>query len=131
MPTKALLERGRQAAERLMTDTCVIQRPTGEYETNQDTGVDEPVFEQVYSGMCKLGSTPSTGENLESGDHRYQVERPRLHLPITAEVQSGDQATITATETVNVSTGIPLRLMDLNRGTHKTSQRWNVEVVTG
>lgn len=136
MPTQALLDHGRQAAERLMTDTCTIERPTGEFATNPDTGVDEPVMETVYplggqDGRCKLGSTPSTGEHFDTGEHRYLVEQPRLHLPYSVNVRSGDQATITSTETGNVSTNIPLRLMDLNRGTHKTSQRWNVEVITG
>lgn len=131
MPTQALLRRGRAAAEALMTDRCTVERPTGEYETDPETGQDEPVMEQVYTGVCKLNSTPSTGEHYDSGEHYYLVERPRLHLPHDAPVQSQDQAIITGTETGNVSVDIPFRLADLNRGTHRTSQRWNVEAVTG
>lgn len=131
MPTQALLRHGREAAERLMTDTCVIERATGEVETDPDTGQDVPVTEEVYTGKCKMASTPSTGEHFDTGEHRYMVEQPRLHLPYNVNVESGDLARVTDTETENVSAGLSLRLSDLNRGTHRTSQRWNVEVFTG
>lgn len=130
MVTQRLLARGREAAERLMTDTCTITRITGEYETDPETGQDVPVVEDVYSGHCKLQSTPQTGEHRESGESRLQVETPRLHLPYNTDLQPGDVATITATETGNVSTDLKMTLTDLNRGTHRTSQRWNVEVTT-
>ncbi|NDK31184.1 DUF6093 family protein [Nesterenkonia haasae] len=133
MKTQQLLERGRAVAERLMTGTCTITRedPDGETTINPDNGQEIPVTTTVYTGKCKLSSTPATGEQLDSTHHRYLVETPRLHLPHDAQVQSGDDAVITATETGNVSTGISMRLVDLNRGTYRTSQRWNVEVATG
>ena len=35
-----------------MTDTCVIDRPTGSYNWNPQAGHDEPTTERVYEGMC-------------------------------------------------------------------------------
>ncbi|GAA1453467.1 DUF6093 family protein [Nesterenkonia lacusekhoensis] len=131
MPTRALLARGREAAERLMTDTVRVERRTGGTTLDPETGRDVPVFETVYAGRGKLSSTPSTGETYESGEHSYLVESPRLHLPIDVSVRPGDEAVVTATETENASVGARMRLRDLNRGTHRTAQRWNVEVITG
>lgn len=125
------LKRGRALELKIMLDKCVIRRATGGYVTNPDTGVDEPAFEQVYSGPCRLMSAPQTGSETESGQHLFMVEAPRLHLPHDAPVRSGDEAIITETETGNVTLNTPMRLRDLNRGTFRTSQRWNVEVVTG
>lgn len=130
MTTQRLLARGREAAERLMTDTCTVTRATGETTVDPDTGQVIPETVTVYEGKCKLSSTPQTGEQRDSEEYRFLVEQPRLHLPIDTGVQSGDMAVITATETGNVSLGLQFRLNDLNRGTHRTAQRWNVEVPT-
>lgn len=114
-----------------MTDTCVIVRNTGAHVTDPETGVVEPESVEVYNGKCKLQSTPQAGTDREAGEYRYVVESPNLHLPIEAEVSVNDEARIVATETGNVSLNQAFRLVGLNRGTHRTSQRWNVEVPTG
>lgn len=130
MGIKQALKRGRRLDQQIMTDECVITRATGEYEMNPDTGINEPVVEQVYIGQCRLQSAPETGRNIESGDHSYAAEYPRLIIPHDAEVRTGDEATITSTDTETIGAGSRMRLIDVNRGTHRTSQRWNVEVYT-
>lgn len=130
MGVKQALKRGRRLDLQLMTDTCVVSRATGETTVDPDTGQVTPEVVEVFSGPCRLGSAPSPGREVESGEYQYLIESPRLHLPHDADVQSGDEAVITETETDNVSLGRRLVLVDLNRGTHRTSQRWNVEVVT-
>lgn len=130
MGIKQALKRGRKLDEAIMTDTCVISRATGETTTDPETGKVVPEFAEVYTGPCMLGSAPSPGREVESGEYQYLIESPRLHLPHDADLQSGDEAIITATKTGNVSVGMRMTLMDLNRGTHRTSQRWNAEVVT-
>lgn len=122
----------RNAVESMMSDTCTITRPDpdGGGAIDPETGQEIPATITVYTGKCKLSSTPATGEQIESTHSRYLLETPRLHLPHDAPVKSGDDAVITETETGNVSVGISMRLRDLNRGTYRTAQRWTVEVAT-
>ncbi|WP_147107141.1 DUF6093 family protein [Nesterenkonia populi] len=131
MVATRLLARGRQAAETLMVDTCEITRYTGELATDPETGIDYPVGTIVYSGPCKVSSTPDTAESYGEGSHRVIVEAPRLHLPVDAEVQPGDEAVITSAAQAEYHTGDRMRLRSLNRGTWRTAQRWNVEIPTG
>lgn len=128
---RAALARGQRMAENLMTDTCQVTRPTGRHILDPATGRDVPEMVQIYSGPCKLQSTPQTGESIHTGDYVYSTESPRLHLPHRVAVKPGDEAVITASKTRNPSVDLRMRLVDLNRGTYRTAQRWNVEVITG
>ncbi len=130
MGIKQALKRGRKLDEEVMNDSCVIKRHTGEHRTNPDTGVVEEVVLDVYRGRCWLSSSPDTGRTIQSGEHSYATETPRLHLPHDVAVRIGDVATITQTQTGNPTVGLKMTLLDLNRGTYRTSQRWNVEVKT-
>lgn len=130
MGIKQALRRGRKLDEAIMTDTCEITRDTGENTVDPDTGQVIPEVAEVYTGQCRLGSASSPGREVESGEYRYLIESPRLHLPYDVDVQSGDEAIITTTETGNASVGMRMMLTSLNRGTHRTSQRWNLEVIT-
>lgn len=132
---KAAIARGRRAAEQIMTDTCRITRPTGGFTTDPDTGADVPSSTVVYpvgdeDGRCKLTSTPQTGEQRDSEVSRFSIESPRLHLPVSAAVRVGDLVEIVASEENPGNVGPMGELTDLNRGTYRTAQRWNLEVST-
>lgn len=98
MSAKSAVRSGRIAAQRLMIDTCVIRRRTGE-DTNPDTGAVTAVWDQVYAGPCKVGAgaRAAVPETPEAGEHAFVVQRWLLHLPITVtEPTQGDLVTITA-----------------------------------
>lgn len=130
MGIKQALKRGRRLDEAIMTDTCEITRPTGAHHTDPETGEVVEAREPVYSGPCRLTSAPDTGRPIHSGEYSYFTESPRLHLPHGVQVRPGDEAIITETSTDTVGVGDRMRLLDLSRGTFRTSQRWNVEVYT-
>lgn len=135
MQIEQRIQAGRRRAESLMVDTCEVVRSTGGYTVDPETGQDIPAVEVVYpvgdeDGRCKLSSTPQTGSQLDSDQYRFSIESPRLHLPITANVRAGDRVRITHSHMNPVNTGWEMGLRDLNRGTFRTAQRWNLEVVT-
>lgn len=113
-----------------MTDWCTVGRPTGKYVTDPETGKDVPELEPVWEGPCKLQSTPHPGEQRISGEHRFTSETPGLHLPARAPVQTDDEATLIESAENPANSGLHLVLTGLDRGTYRTAQRWNVEVLT-
>lgn len=129
MGIQQALKRGQRLEQNLMTDECMIQR-RGEETTNPETGVVEPSMKLVYEGPCRLTSATTSATSTTAGENSFVVESPRLHILHGAEVQPGDIAVITSTTTGNAAFGLEMHLVDLQRGTHRTAQRWNVEVVT-
>lgn len=130
MPTQRLLAQGREAAERLMTDTAELRRATDEMVTDPETGEVKPGVAVVATVKCKVASNAPTSTTPEAGEHRYTVEQLRLHMPLGSPALAGDEAVITESEINPDNVGIAFRLSELNRGTHRTAQRWSVEVLT-
>ena len=126
-----LVLRGRAAAEALMVDECTAARPTGALVTDPGTGVDSPVSSVVYSGRCKVQSATAQAASPEAGGHAFTVEQLRLDFPASSSLRTGDVATITASELDPDLVGLAFRLVELARGTFRTADRWNVELVTG
>jgi hypothetical protein len=96
MSVDALLARGRAAAERLMTDTCVIRRVTGT-TTNPANGQVTPTYATVYSGRCRLQQAAPTAQDKTAGEAQREMVSRVLQLPVltSAGVLAGDEATIT------------------------------------
>lgn len=96
MSVDALLARGRAAAERLMVDQCVIRRRTGS-TTDPDTGQITPVYEDVYTGKCRLQQRDVQAREENPGAAELLMVRRELHLPVVASagVRAGDQVQIT------------------------------------
>ncbi len=128
------LKRGRREAERLMTDTCVIRRPTGTISVDPDTGVASPEYTTVYEGKCKVQTAGGIASQVvsASGDAtnvggNVPVWSLYLHLPVSAvDCRSGDLAQITSSVDPAL-VGRRLRLVNLqSEKTHATARRWNV-----
>lgn len=128
------LRRGRREAERLMTDTCVIRRPTGAIGVDPDTGVATPEYTLVYEGKCKLQTAGGIASQVvsASGDAtnvggNVPVWSLYLHLPMSAvDCRPGDLAQITSSVDPAL-VGRRLRFVNLqSEKTHATARRWNV-----
>lgn len=115
----------RRRAEWLMTDTCVIDRPTGSFNWNPDTGHDEPTVERVYEGKCRLRQQTMYGSDQTNGGHTYTVQQTELHIPWGAgySPKINDVATVTGWRR-------PFRVRGLINQTHATAQRMLVDAVT-
>ena len=50
------VKHGRRAAERLMTSTVEVRRFTGETVIDEDTLIETPIYDVVYSGIAKIAS---------------------------------------------------------------------------
>jgi len=86
----AVVLAGRRAAERLMTDRCVIRRPVGE-ETDPVTFEVRPVYETVYGpdiepyrGRCKLQTYEAHEATPVVVGATQVVQRSRIDLPVGA-----------------------------------------------
>lgn len=115
----------RRRAEWLMTDTCVIDRPTGSFNWNPHTGHDEPTTERVYEGKCRLRQQTMYGSDQTDGGHTYTVQQTELHLPWGAgySPKINDVATVTGWR-------YPFRVRGLINQTHATARRMLVDAVT-
>jgi len=93
----AVVRAGRAAAERLMTDRCVIRRPTGETETDPDTLEVVPVYDVVYDGVCKMQTYEAHEATPDVAGATQVVQRSTLHLPVGSyRTAPGDVALMTA-----------------------------------
>lgn len=85
---------GRAAAERLMTDRCVVRRKVGD-ETDPDTFEVRPVYETVYDGRCKMQTYEAHEATPVVVGATQVVQRASLHLPVGSyRTAPGDVAVI-------------------------------------
>ena len=92
----AAVRSGRVAAERLMTDRCVIRRLTGELTTDPVTFEPVPVYETVYTGRCKMQTFEGHETTVDVATGSQVVQRSSVHLPVGAyKTRPGDVVTIT------------------------------------
>lgn len=96
MSVQAALRAGRAAAERLMTDRCVIRRPTDEVHTDPDKYEVSRVYEVVYHGPSKMQTYEAHEATPEVAGGTYVVQRSTVHLPVGSyRTRPGDVVTIT------------------------------------
>lgn len=127
---EAVTLRGRLAAEALMIDTCLVERSIGEV-TDPVTGVVTDGWETVYEGACKVQGRTAQATVPEAGGHAFTVEQLMIHLPVSAQSRLDDRVTIQSAAMDPDLVGAMFRLTELARGTYRTADRWNVELVTG
>lgn len=107
-----------------MTDTCVIDRPTGSYVWDPDTKQDEPTVERVHEGKCRLKQTTMYGASQTVGGHTYTVQQTEVHLPYGSyDAKVDDVIRVTGYR-------YPFRVRGLINLTHATAQRLLVDAVT-
>lgn len=124
----AAVLQGREAAESLMTDAGTVHRP-GPEVTDPDTGVVTPGLVEVYDGACKVQGATAQAASPEAGGHAYVVESLQLHFPVSSQLKIDDVVTIAASPMDPDLVGLKFRLVELARGTFRTADRWNVELV--
>lgn len=118
----------RAEAESLMTDAGVTHRP-GEGVTDPETGVFAPGLTEVYAGKCKLQGAKAMANEPEAGGHRFMIENLQLHFPIGSDLRANDVHTLTDSVLDPTNVGLKFRLTEQDRGTFRTAERWNVELV--
>lgn len=127
---ESITMRGRAAAESLMRDTCVVER-RGDDVTDPVTGEVTESWETLYAGACKVQGRTAQAANPVAGGHAFTVEQLMIHLPVSAGSMAGDRATVVTSNMDPDLVGLQLRLTELARGSYRTADRWNVELVTG
>ena len=89
----AVLQAGREAAERLMRTTVRITRPTGDVSFDGLTPVKEHLV--LYEGIAKLQSYEGYEQERTSVDANITSVRVRLDLPVgVVQVEPGDRAEV-------------------------------------
>lgn len=118
----------RAQAEAMMTDTGSVRRP-GPEVTDPETGVVTPGMVEVYAGKVKLqGARALAGEQV-AGGHKFIIENLQLHFPVGSGLRIDDVCTLTASVLDPDQVGLSFRLTEKDRGTYRTADRWNVELV--
>lgn len=130
MDAQAVTLRGRLAAEALMIDTCLVERSVGEV-TDPVTGVVSEGWKTVYTGVCKVQGRQAQATSPVAGGHAFTVEQLMIHLPVSAQSRLDDRVTIVSATMDPDLVVATFRLTELARGTYRTADRWNVELVTG
>lgn len=131
----AVTLRGRLAAEALMVDSCVVERLAGTV-TDPVTGKVTEVWEPVYGALpggakCKVQGRSAVAVEPVAAGHRFTIEQLMIHLPVSAKSQTNDRVTVIAARMDEDLIGLQFRLTELARGSYRTADRWNVDLVTG
>lgn len=131
---EALLERGRSAAEVLMSDRVRVWRPTGKSMTNgRGKVVDELILvygDPVEGSAAKAQNDASYPSNPHVGDiARVTTRVAQVHFPYgTESVQTGDIAEFVSSRNARL-VGVRMRLRADEDKTHTTAVRMNVQEV--
>lgn len=122
--------RGRRAAERLMVDSCVIERPAGT-TVNDETGDIVPNYDPVYDGKCKVQSREGRATNPEAGEAVFTVVSRQVHIPAqVVEVRDGDVITLTGSKLAPFLVGRKYRVAGWSPDSFDTADRLPVEETT-
>lgn len=126
-----VLARGRLAAERTMTDTCVIEEPGA-----PTTGTDATVtvnYTTVYAGKCRLQQHDGVATIAESGEANLLMVRRILMLPVAASegVRMGHRVTMTDCVADPDALGRTFYVRDEQAKSHATARRLGIEEATG
>lgn len=82
-----------------MTDTCLVEKLTGRSARDPDSGLQEPVYETVFTSPCKVqdkGVSSGVAET-EQGARVLVTLGLELHIPVSKPaLQHNYRVTITA-----------------------------------
>ena len=129
----------RRRTERLMTDRCVVRRPTGETVTDPDTLVVSPVLAVVYDpelaphfGKVRVNAYEAFEQERESAGATAVINRVRCDFPVgSAHFLAGDVVTVLGSVDPFL-VGRHLRLtVEAPYKTHTTAYRVFAEVNVG
>lgn len=131
---EAFLERGRAAAEQLMTDRVRVWRKTGSTTTDgRGKTVDELALiwgDPVEGSPAKVQNDASYPSSPDVGSvGRVTARVVQVHFPYgTTEVQSGDVVEVVSSKNPRLP-GSRMRLRSDEDKTHTTAVRMNVQEV--
>lgn len=128
MDVQQITEDGRAVAESLMLSTATAHRP-GPETTDPETGETTPGLTEVYAGRCKVQGATAQAASPEAGGAAYVIESLQLHFPVSSQLFIDDVVTVTDSPMDPDLVGLKFRLVELARGTFRTADRWNVELV--
>jgi|ERR1044071_811774 hypothetical protein len=118
---------GRAAIERLMVDSCVIRRLTGE-TTDPASGVITPTFATLYTGKCRVQHQEAQAREENAGQQFLLMLVLRLQLPTSVTgLLVDDEVTITASTYDPDLVGRVFTIRDLMHKTHTTSRRVSIQ----
>lgn len=122
---------GRRLAEALMESTCEVKRKTG-VALDPDSGVDEPVFTDVWSGPCRFRFPFVRPSDQDVASQVLSTQRGIVSVPIdgTDVIRTGDVVFITVSPLDAAMVGAQFRVKGPFFETHATARRLPVEVVS-
>lgn len=130
MRTELLLMRRRRAAEKLMVDSCIIERP-GDPVTDPDTGNVTAGMVPVYSGKCKVQSKDSATATPDAAGASFVVVSRQVHIPANgADVLNDDVVTITSSKLNVFTVGKQYRVEGFTPDSFDTAARMPVKEIT-
>lgn len=119
---------GRLVAESLMDATCVVRRP-GLDVTDPETAVVSPGLADVYTGKCRVQSTDISESKAVAGAHQFVMWDAKVYFPAGSGLYVDDVVEILTSPLNLDEVGKAYRLKERRVGSHKTADRWNVELV--
>lgn len=134
MDIQSITLEGRAAAEATMDATCVVRRP-GPDVTDPETGVVAPGLVPVYGadpevpGICRVQSTDIGESKVVAGGHQFVLWDAKVYFPAGSGLQVDDVCEILTSPLNPDEVGKHYRIKERRVGNHKTSDRWNVELV--
>ena len=130
MSAQSITLAGQRAAERLMVDTCRVDRNSTPV-TDPTTGKVSQSRTAIYEGKCKVQSMASRVQEATSAEHQFAAIRSEVHLPMTAgPVRTNDYVTITASIVSPRMVGMVMRVTGVQPKSFETAQRVMVEVLS-
>ena len=127
---------GRVAAEALMVDACVVDRPgpsvmdplTGKVKPSYTLVYPHPDHEAPLDGRCKVQQTLAQSSSPEAGGAVFTVQNARLDLPVGAgPVAVGDRVRLVSAASNPDLVGNVYRVKELFEKSWQTAQRVRVE----
>lgn len=118
MSVQSVLASGRRTALARMTSTATVRRMTGRTVQDESTGLEVPVWADVYTGPVRFvgGST----RTVTIGGVEFQEATGRVDFPHdTTDLADGDLVDITAGEWA----GTVLRIVEAVKGDQRTARR--------
>ena len=126
------VKHGRRAAECLMTSTVEVRRFTGETTIDDETLIETPVYDVVYSGRAKIASYEAFEQTPEVSGGVVTVVRLRVDFPAGSFVaKPGDEAHVLSDTSDPLLGGRRFRLtVTAPYKSHATAYRVAAEEVT-
>ena len=128
MSVTTAMKHAQRAAERLMVDTCTIERLDPD---NIDPLTCEAQRVEVYDGKCRVQVTSAQASSGESVGYTFTQQDYQLHLPAAIESPKiGDVVTLTNTPSKPSRAGKVFRVEALFEKTFQSAQRVKVTETT-